>query len=174
MAHNIDKQLDVNLPKETDLAIKLVAALTGENPSKFIHMSEDELFQYLAYLMKCEKEKILELFREHDQNEALDLIELARLWKLNSKNVVKGRSCPFGKTPKEFFDKILFLMGQRADAVRMLTENCVGSAVTSEIMTNFKFSISMKDRRAIQYPSTSNHVKSVGSSNDNSSSGRTF
>lgn len=173
MSHSIDKQLDKNLPKETDLAIRLIVALTGENPAQFIKMSEDEIFQYLAYLMKCEKEKILELFREHDQNEALDLIELARLWKLNSKNLVKARTSSFGKTPKEFFDKILFLMGQRADAVRILTENCMGSSVSSEIMTNFKFSISMNDKKVINFSSGQRH-KTPNISNDNSSSGRTL
>jgi len=173
MSHNLDIQLDKTLPKETDLAIKLIAALTGEDPAKFHGMSADEIFQHLAFLMKCRKEKILELLREHDQNEALDLNELSRLWKLSAKNVVRGRKSTMGSTPTAFVEKILFLMAQRMDVVRILTENGLGSAaLTSEAMTNQKFSISLKDKHIISSPSFA--AKAISGSNDNSNSGRSF
>lgn len=173
MSHKIEAGLDKNLPKETDLAVKLIVALTGEDPSKFIKMSEDEIFQHLAYLMKCEKEKILDLLREHDQNEELDLVKLAALWKLNARGIVKGkgRHSPLGSTPKEFFEKILLLMGQRADLVdKMLAQG--GGALTSEMLNNTKPISTKKLSDVLKLPVHA--VRAVVGSNDNSNSGRSF
>ena len=72
-----------------------------------------------------------------------------------------------------FVEKILFLMGQRADVIRILTEKGSGSvALSSEAMTNQKFSVSVKDRDVINHPSFA--TRAAGGSNDNSNTGRSF
>jgi len=152
MSNNkITQNVSKTLPQETDRAIKLIAALTGEDPQKFHGMQPEEIFQYLAFLLKCEKKKIEELLREHDQNQELDSASIARLWKLDSKHVVKGKKSKFGSMVEPFFQKLLFLMGQKADRMRYLTENGLAHTANSEMMTTLKPQISVTDNPKLMH-----------------------
>lgn len=133
------------LPQETDRAIKLIAALTGEHPNKFANMQPEEIFQFLSFLLKCEKKKVEELIREHNQSEELDTNSIARLWKLDARHVVKGKKSKFGSMIEPFFQKLMFLMGQKADRLRFMAENGMSTSVNSEAVTSLRPQISVSN-----------------------------
>lgn len=137
------------LPQETDRAVKLIAALTGEEPAKIAARTPDEIFQHLAFLLKCEKEKIEDLLREHNQSEELDPVSIARLWKLDAKHIVKGKKSKFGSMVEPFLQKLLFLMGQKADRLRFMAENAMTNAASSEMITSLKPQISVSNNSRI-------------------------
>lgn len=146
MSNNkITQQISKVLPQETDRAIKLIAALTGEEAAKIAAMTPEEIFQYLAFLLKCEKKKVEELLREHNQSEELDPVSIARLWKLDAKHIVKGKKSKFGSMVEPFLQKLLFLMGQKTDRLRFMAENAMTNAASSEMITSLKPQISVSN-----------------------------
>jgi hypothetical protein len=89
-------------PELKNRAISLIVALSGEDPMVLAHKTEDELLQYLSYLLKMEKQKLEDLLVEHDQAKEEDLVNLMKHWKTIAKgkmNVAKRISS--GKEGKD-------------------------------------------------------------------------
>ncbi|MFI4983706.1 MAG: hypothetical protein ACHP6I_00740 [Rickettsiales bacterium] len=116
-ANSIAAQISKALPEETDQAIHLIAALTGENPAKLAKMSKDELFTFLGFLLKCRKEQIQNLLREHDQNTSLDAVSLAKLWKLVAKHSMPGKKRLFATLDEKVYEDIRIRTARLSDQI---------------------------------------------------------
>ncbi|MDF3047642.1 MAG: hypothetical protein K0R73_760 [Candidatus Midichloriaceae bacterium] len=128
MANATKLSIEVNLPEVKDRAVRLIAALTGEEPLRLHKMHIAELIQYLSNLMKCKEEQIQQLLVEHDQNQELDEVSLAMLWKLFNKGIVKGKKHSLGSIPQAGFDQLKFIMAMLGDNARFRVENGLGRA----------------------------------------------
>ncbi|MFN5381746.1 MAG: hypothetical protein ACK5AV_00805 [Alphaproteobacteria bacterium] len=126
------------LPQEKDRAIKIIVAFTGENPNKLSKLSMDELVQYLGFIMQCEKEKIEELLREHDQNQELDEVSIKALWKLVSKGTIKAQEKDFGTMPKKSYEQLKFLMSGLMRMAMIRAENMLGSQTSTVTVQDLK------------------------------------
>lgn len=128
MSSKITMGVSKGLPQEKDRAIRLIAAFTGQNPSKLAKMHMDELLDILAYVLKCEKTKIASLLREHDQNTEIDDVAVKALWHLVSKGVVKQKKSPFATLTKDVYEQLKFLMSSLVRSALFRAENQAGPA----------------------------------------------
>ncbi|MCE2991865.1 MAG: hypothetical protein LW825_02930 [Candidatus Jidaibacter sp.] len=128
MGNVTNLSIEVNLPEVKDRAVRLISALTGENSLHLNKMHIGELIQYLSNLMKCKEEQIQQLLVEHDQNQELDEVSLAMLWKLVNKGVVKGKKHSLGSIPEASFNQLKFIMAILGDNARFRVENGLGRA----------------------------------------------
>lgn len=119
-------------PEMKNRAISLIVALSGEDPMVLAHKTEDELLQYLSYLLKMEKGKLEELLVEHDQAKEEDLVSLMKHWKAVAKGKMKGKKKEFGSLENEVYKYLKILFAQRGDQARFAVENQTG-ALTSDV-----------------------------------------
>lgn len=117
VASRIAALISKTLPEETDHAVQLIVALTGENPAKLAKMSKEDLFMYLSFLLKCEKDKVQSLLREHDQNTELDAASLAKLWKLVAKHSIPDKKKQFGSLEAKTYEHLKIRMSQINDRI---------------------------------------------------------
>lgn len=155
MAGKITMGVAKNLPEMKDRAVRLIAALTGENPEKLHKMDMDLLVQYLGYLMQCDAEMTEALLVEHDLNTELSDVRLADLWKLVNKGVVKKREKTLGSMPKEVFEQIKFIMGMLANLTRFKADNNIAGSVSLGDLNNPSFDINRNHPRIINKASFS-------------------
>lgn len=105
-ANRIAALISKALPEETDQAVQLITALTGEDSCKLSKMSIDELLMYLSFLLKCNKEQTQSLLSEHNQNVELDAGSLAKLWKLVAKHSIPNKRRTFGTIENPEFERM--------------------------------------------------------------------
>jgi hypothetical protein len=119
-----------NLPKEIDLAVQLIASLTGEDPGKISELPSGEIITYLSKLLNLKKELVANLLREHNQTQELDLVNLAHLWKLVNKGVVKDNKQKFGSISDSAYTLLKFIASQKVRDADLRAKNT--STPTSE------------------------------------------
>lgn len=130
MSSKITMGVSKGLPQEKDRAVRLIIAFTGENPSKLAKMSMDQLLDILSYILKCEKNKVASLLREHDQNIEIDDVGVKALWHLVSKGVVKPKKSKFATLTNEVYDQLKFLMSSLVRSALFRAENQAGPATS--------------------------------------------
>jgi hypothetical protein len=102
------------LPQDVDFAIALICSLTGEEPDKLHKLHHEQILTYLSYLLKCEKQKVINLLRNHNQNQNLDFISLAKLWRLVSKGIINQKPRRTGVQQEAVQTNIEFQMATRS------------------------------------------------------------
>lgn len=126
-------------PELKNRAISLIVALSGEDPMVLAHKTEDELLQYLSYLLKMEKQKLEDLLVEHDQTKEEDLVNLMKHWKTITKGKMKGKKKEFGSLENEVYKYLKILFAKRGDQARFAAENqlgALGSDVNNSAINN--------------------------------------
>jgi hypothetical protein len=124
----IVKGISKNLPEITDKAIRAIGMLTGESQEVLAQKSRDEIFQQLSFLLRCEKDKLLKLLIEHDQNQELDLLSILKMWQLVNKGKVPGKKREFKGMEDETYKHLKILFSRLGDEARYRVENLLGSA----------------------------------------------
>lgn len=137
------------LPQEKDRAIKIIVAFTGENPAKLSKLSMDELMSYIGFIMHCEKEKVEELLREHDQNQELDEVSIKALWKLVSKGTLQAKEKDFGTMSKKSYEQLKFLMAGMMRIAMIRAENMLGSASSTITVQDLKRNTNIATKQPI-------------------------
>ena len=136
VASRIAAQISKTLPEETDKAMKLVAALTGEDSGKLAKMTTDELLTYLGFLLKCKKEHVQSLLREHDQNTILDSVSLAKLWKLVAKHSIPSKRRLFATLDEKVYEDMRIRTARLSDLITRRIELGEALEKTSMQSTN--------------------------------------
>ncbi len=113
-------------PELKNRAISLIVALSAEDPMVLAHKTEDELLQYLSYLLKMEKQKLEDLLVEHDQAKEEDLVNLMKHWKTIAKGKMKGKKKEFGSLENEVYKYLKILFSKRGDQARFAADNQLG------------------------------------------------
>lgn len=135
MSNKITSGVSKHLPQSTDQAIQLITALTGESPSNLAKLPIEEIITILCKLLQTEREKVEALLESHDQNQELDTISLAHLWKLVSRKIIPNKKQKFGALPDKAFEEVMFLNARKMDETRYRIQNNLGPA-TSGYMTS--------------------------------------
>lgn len=120
--------VSINLPNSIQQAIQLIAALTGEDQRKLGKLPPEEIITILCKLLEYEREKVQALLESHDQNQELDSVSLAHLWKLVKKRVVPNKKQQFGVVPDKVFEEFLVHNYKRMNDTRFRTDNKLGAA----------------------------------------------
>jgi hypothetical protein len=166
MSHS-SLNLGQDLPSEIQFAIRMICELTGEDPIKIAQLHKDEIYSILSFLLKCEKDKIKKIFREHDENKELDLTALQMLWKLLDKGVVKSKHLgllPLEKSVSESINLNFALMAREimidpnkklGPAIATLTST--NAAVTNQTQ-NPTISLANLQKLANQYSQSTNQI----------------
>jgi hypothetical protein len=131
MSNKLTSGVSINLPNSIQQAIKLIAALTGEDERKLGKLPPEELITILCKLLEYEKDKVANLLESHDQNQELDFISLAHLWKLVKKRVVPNKKQKFGTVPDKVFEEFLIHNYKRTNDARYRTDNKLGAGTSS-------------------------------------------
>jgi len=113
------------------LAIAMIAEITGEDPKKLENIPEEEILDILGFLLKCEKEQIKELLREHDNIRPLNAYELNRFWKLIGKGVVKDQNKEFATIANKVFEEYKIIAGILIREAMLRAMHNVGKPVGS-------------------------------------------
>jgi viroplasmin and RNaseH domain-containing protein len=119
------------------MAIALISELTGENPEKLETLSTDHLFTLLSFLLKCEKEKILKLFRNYDNNKQFDPASLNQLWKLIHKGILETKKREFGTIDNKVFEQIKLMSSSKVEEIMikgdLLTQDTNKSSLQAKV-----------------------------------------
>jgi hypothetical protein len=129
MSTSITIRADIDQTKI--LAIAMIAEITGEDPKKLESISEEEILDILGFLIKCEKEQIKELLREHDNIRPLNAHELNRFWKLIGKGVVKNQNKEFATISNKVYEEYKVIAGILIREAILRSMHNVGRSVGS-------------------------------------------
>lgn len=132
---NSSLNLGQDLPKDINFAIHMICELTGEDPHKIASLHNDEIYSILCFLLKCEKEKLRKLLREHDEHQELDMKTLQMMWKLVQKGVVKARKRGFTGLDEKVDENLRINMGRMVKEAIYRGDNSLG-APTSNMQTS--------------------------------------
>ncbi len=132
---NSSLNLGQDLPKDINFAINMICELTGEEPHKIASLHKDEIYSILSFLLKCEKEKLQKLLREHDHNQELDMKTLQMMWKLVQKSVVKARKRSFTGLDEKVDENLRINMGRMVKEAIYRGDNSLG-APSSNMQTS--------------------------------------
>lgn len=135
MSHS-SLNLGQDLPSEIQFAIRMICELTGEDPIKIAQLHKDEIYNILSFLLKCEKDKIKKIFREHDENKELDLTALQMLWKLLDKGVVKAKRRGLLPLEEKVAESININFALIARMIMINYKEKLGPAITTLASTN--------------------------------------
>jgi len=132
MSNNrLNAGISISMPDSIQVAINLVAALSGKDPRELAKLNPNEIMTILAKLIESEKEKVMELLESHDENQQLDAVSLAYLWKLVDKKIVKDKGQKFGSIPNKTFEEIQLHQYKRIRDTIHRTINNLGAATSS-------------------------------------------
>lgn len=167
MSNKMAMGASISMPNSIQQAIRLISALTGEDQRKLSKLPAEEIMTILCKLLEYEREKVEELLENHDQNQELDSISLAHLWKLVKKRVVPNKKQKFGAVPDKVFEEFLIHNYKRTNDTRHRTQNNLGIAtsnyLTSIPLQSTKPSISVEQLSPIMH--RINHALAAANTN---------
>lgn len=105
-----NSNLSLSNEEQPDVALMqdLLSNLSGEGKMQLAHLSHDELLTKLSFCLECEKKELENLFVSHDQNQLLNMVTVANLWKQVKRGVVKAQKSAFANLPAQVFENIVF------------------------------------------------------------------
>jgi len=123
--------LGQDLPNDISIAINIICELTGEDPNKISSLPPDEIYDMLSFLLKCQKDKLKKLFREHNDGQEIDVKTLQIMWKLLQKGVIKARKRGFTQLAEKVDENIRITFARIATEAMYRAENSLGPASSS-------------------------------------------
>ncbi len=106
--------LSKDLFKATDYAAYLIAQMTGQDIALIKAKSEDEIFQYLSYLLSSKKKEEQQLNWRNDKSSDRDLSHDSHAYQLISKGIVNQKYKAYG-TNKILHEFIKFFSAKLGD-----------------------------------------------------------
>ncbi len=138
MSLSVSSGLSKDLPSAIQHAVDLIVALTGENPNVLVKMTPEELITILCKLLQAEKEKVEELLESHDQNQEMDMISLAHLWKLVQKSKIKAKKSKFGSMDDKAREFQLFETARRMEQASIAPQKMTPKVNLNSLFTQNK------------------------------------
>lgn len=123
--------LSQDLPNDITIAINIICELTGEDVHKISPLPQDKIYDMLSFLLKCEKDKLKKLFREHDENQEIDTKTLQIMWKLLQKGVIKAKKRSFTQLDEKVDENIRITFARIATEAMVRAENPLGPTSSS-------------------------------------------